>query len=246
VTPGSEVPGDRLPDEVLARIIEVLAGHLRPERLERIRGVVASRSRAVVLVLEEVANEHNASAVLRTAEAFGFFEVHTVEATSAITLSKRITMGAHKWLDLRRHADHSTAYAELKRRGYEIWASDIHGRSRDVHEIPIEGDRKVALVFGNEHAGLSQVAAEAADGRFKIPMTGFVESFNVSVAVALSTYDLWLRRRALGLASGLSPHEQQAILAAFLARSVAASRAVLERAGLPVPIVSGDVIEPVL
>jgi tRNA (guanosine-2'-O-)-methyltransferase len=230
---------DRIAPADLARIVELLESHITPARRQRIETVVASRTREVVLVLEDLVNEHNASAVLRSAEAFGFFELHAIESGEVpFLISSKISRGAHKWLDFRRHQGAEHAYAELKERGYAIWASDIHGAAIDVHEIDIS--RKVALVFGNEHAGLSRVAAEAADGRFKIPMAGFVESFNVSVAAAVSAYDLMIRRKQAGRHAGLPPEERLGVHAAFLARSVKASDAILARLGLPVPVLSLD------
>ena len=159
------------------RIVDALDEYLTPTRKARIEDALGTRTRDVALVLEDISSEHNASAVLRTAEAFGVLEVHVVPRDSDFKLSRKVSLGAHKWIDLRRHKSAAQAYGELAARGYEVWASDVHGDTVSLEEIPTDG--KVALVFGNEHSGLTPEAVAAAHGRFKIPMTGFVESLNI-------------------------------------------------------------------
>ncbi len=204
-----------------------------PERLARMDAVLARRTRDVVVVLEDIANEHNAAAVLRSAEAFGFFELHIVELSARFHASTHVASGAEKWMHLVRHTSTAAAYEELRGRGYQIWASVLEDEPLPVHQVPIEG--KVALVFGNEHRGLSELAIAQADAHFTVPMLGFVESFNISVAVATACYDLLSRRRIAGRPVGLDPSDQLCTRAAWLASSVRSSREVLARMELPVP-----------
>jgi tRNA (guanosine-2'-O-)-methyltransferase len=220
----------KLDDRELERAVEALLPFVTPERQRRIDVVLDTRTRDVVLVLEDIYDEHNASAVLRSAEAFGILEVHAVERTCAFVVDNQTSMGAHKWIELSKHKSTDAPYASLAARGYAIYASSIRGGAIDVSEIPI--DRPIALVFGNEHEGLSAEAAEAAHGRFRVPMHGFVESLNVSVATAISMYDVLGRKRRAGRALGLDPHERARLRAAWLARSVRAARPILERVGL--------------
>lgn len=239
--PGSAEPVPALPPETLEKVTAALSPLVTPERLARIDAVLAARTREVVLVLEDIANEHNAAAVLRSAEAFGFFEVHVVELVSRFHVSQNVASGAEKWMHLRRHRSTQSVYGELRARGYSIWASVLARDAVPVHDVPV--DAKVALVFGNEHRGLSERAIREADARFIVPMHGFVESFNISVAAAMSCYDLASRRRLAGRPPGLEPGDHLRTRAAWLARSVRSSREVLARLELPVPALA-DAFEP--
>lgn len=224
--------------EDAAKIVEALDGYLTDTRKQRIEEALASRTRDLAIVLEDVASEHNASAVLRTAEAFGVLEVHVVPREAEFKLSRKVSLGSHKWIDLIRHPSPTEAYDRLRARGFSVWASDIHGASVPLSEIP--SDRKIALVFGNEHAGLTREAAEAADGRFKIPMTGFVESLNISVAAAIATYDLVQKKRAAGTFGGLDAEDAARLRATWYTLSVRAAPQLLERTGVDLPSMSTE------
>ncbi len=106
-------------------------------------------------------------------------------------------------------------YAELTRRGYAVWASSVHGDAVSIGDLDVSG--KIALVFGNEHQGLSREAEEAAHGRFHVPMHGFVESLNVSVATAISMFDVLRRMRASNRDLGLPPLESKRLHAEWMA-----------------------------
>jgi tRNA (guanosine-2'-O-)-methyltransferase len=215
------------------RIVAVLAPFVSDRRRERIEASLASRTRDIVVVLEDIHHDHNSSAVMRTAEAMGIFELHVVAGKSRFIVEDKITMGAHKWLHRRSHAGIAEAYAHLRGRGFEIWASHFHGDGGSIEEIPI--DRTVALVFGNEHEGLSAEAIDQADHWFRIPMRGFVESLNISVAAAISMYDVHSRRQRAGLLRGLSDEDVRRFRAAWYAMSVRAAELLLAQAGLPFP-----------
>lgn len=221
------------PPEVLEAVIKALSPLVTAERLRRLDDVLSRRTRDVVIVLEDIANEHNAAAVLRSAEAFGFFEVHVIESVARFHVSRHIASGAEKWMHIRRHRSTREAYEELRARGYHIWTSVLAPDAVPVHEISI--DEKIALVFGNEHRGLSERAMTESDGRFIVPMGGFVESLNISVAAATSCYDLASRRRQAGRTGGLAPGDALSTRASWLARSVRSAPEVLSRLDLPVP-----------
>lgn len=222
-----------LPIETIDRITEVLRPYVSERRQARIASALASRTRDVVLVLEDIYSDHNTSAVLRSADAIGIFELHVVAGKSPFTISRKVTSGAHKWLDMRRHAQIEDAYRHLRERGYETWASHFHGDAVDVDSIPT--DRPVALVFGNEHEGLSPAAIEGADRWFRVPMRGFVESLNISVAAAISMYDVHARRLREGRLTGLHDQDARRVRAAWFAGSVRAAAQLLAQAGLPLP-----------
>ncbi len=218
---------------MLQRAIDVLSPFVSPERQKRIDEVLASKTRDVVLVLEDIYDEHNASAVLRTAEAFGVLEVHAVERTCRFVIDAQTSMGTHKWIDLIRQKSTEHPYEKLKARGYAVYASSIRGDAVDLDQIPV--DRPIALVFGNEHEGLTLDAQSTADARFRVPMRGFVESLNVSVATAISMYDVLERKRKSGRNLELEAHDRLALRADWYARSVRAAKPILMRAGLAFP-----------
>jgi tRNA (guanosine-2'-O-)-methyltransferase len=123
--------------------------------------------------------------VLRTCEAFGVQELHVVEGPmKPWDRNKKISQNADKWLDVRRWGSSRECLGHLKAEGFAIYATHLDERSRPLGELSFAG--KVALVFGNEHRGVSDEALALADASYAIPMRGFVQSFNVSVAAAIS------------------------------------------------------------
>lgn len=192
---------------------------LLPERRERVDRVVAARTRSLTVVLEHVHDPHNIGAALRTCECFGLQELHVVEGPrSAFKPAPLITAGAEKWIDVRRSASIDEKVAELKAGGYLVFASRLTGEAIPLPALPL--DRKLALVFGNEHEGVTDRAAELCDGNFRIPMAGFTQSLNISVALAVSLSWLVLRRGEVGLAGDLSEDEARALRERFYVKAV--------------------------
>jgi tRNA (guanosine-2'-O-)-methyltransferase len=212
------------------RVREVLRPYLSEARRRRIAEVLDARTRAVTVVLEDIASDHNGAAVLRTAEALGLMEVHLVPPPAGFKVSRKVAMGSQKWLEIQRHSGIEAAYAALRARGFAIWASVVHGEAVPAAALPLAGP--VALVFGNEHAGLSAAAAARADGRFRLPMYGFVESLNISVAAALGVSAVTERRRAAGRLEPLDADDRDVVEARWYVRSVRAARPLLAREGI--------------
>jgi tRNA (guanosine-2'-O-)-methyltransferase len=184
---------------------------LTPERRRRIDEVVASRTRTLTLVMEALGDPQNVNAVLRTAEAFGVQEVHVVEGPmKAYDRNKKISQNADKWLDVVRWRTSAECLAHLKGRGFRVYATHLGEGSKDVGELSFA--HPVALVFGNEHRGVSEEALAAADVRYAIPMRGFTQSFNVSVAAAVSLFRAVERRQAERGRHGDLPDEEAAAL----------------------------------
>jgi tRNA (guanosine-2'-O-)-methyltransferase len=198
---------------------------LLDRRAERIDRVVADRLGSLTLVLEGVHDPHNLAAVLRTAEGLGLQEVHVVEAPKGFRPSSAITQGADKWLDVTRHASAGACVGALRERGFQIFASLLSPEALPLDELPFE--RKLALVFGNEHEGVSAALAEACDGTFRIPMYGFTQSFNISVAAAIAIRTgVEAARRAVGDNGGgnLPARERAALRRRFYALAVKQGR----------------------
>jgi tRNA (guanosine-2'-O-)-methyltransferase len=228
----ASTPMDRLRRLEADAIVERLRPLVSARRQARIEEVVRSRTRDLTLVMEEIYSDHNNAAILRTADIFGLLDVHHVSATAELRLSRRVALGSEKWLNLVGHPGPEAAFSALRGRGYEVWAAAVHGRSIDVDALP--SDRPLALVFGNELEGLSAAAQRGADGCFRLPMRGFAESFNVSVAAAL-TLDRVLRRRP---PAPLPVEEQAKLRACYHARSVRAAQQLLAEVDLPFPVLA--------
>ena len=165
------------------------------------------RTRHVTVVLEDIFQGHNASAVLRSCDCFGVQDAHVVERRNEYRISPDIALGSNKWVDYHMHHDILHTYDLLRQRGYRIVATTPHEDDALLPDLDIS--QPVALVFGTELTGLSDTAIAHADAYVKIPMYGFTESFNISVCCALCLYSVTERmRRTPGLPWQLSPEEQ--------------------------------------
>ncbi len=217
---------DNFPSGRSAReILELLEPFLTPERQEKIRKVVAGRTCNVIPVLENIFDRGNISAVLRSAEALGFQCAHIIEAQGdKFKTSARVSKGADKWLDVKSWRNQTPGQAtrdcvkSLKATGYQIIATHLDERAKPISEIDFT--RPTAIVYGNEKDGISKEMIELCDQTVIIPMQGFVQSFNISVAAAISLYHIALERQSkLGLQGDLNETEVEILRAEFSLRS---------------------------
>lgn len=207
-----------------AEIVRALAPLVTPERLARMDAVIARRTRSLVPVLEDLADPHNGAAIMRSADAFGCQEVHVIEGRHPFAVSTRVTRGTHRWLDLVRHAGVDACIDHLQGRGFRIYVAAMDGEvgPEELARVP-----RAAVVMGNEHKGASAEMRARVDGVYRIPMEGFVESLNVSVASAITLYVA-----SRGRHGDLQAHEREELRARWLLDSVRdAERIVRERAG---------------
>lgn len=201
------------------------------KRRARVEEALSRRLGSVVAVMESIHRRHNASAIIRSCEAFGVHEVHMV--IGRFRPSKGASRGAERWLDVRRHVDIETCIAELKARGFKIYVADLAPDAHTPDSVPIDGP--VAIVFGAELVGISKEARALADGAIQVPMRGLTESLNVSAAAACALYRLSERRRA-HLGGGDLPAPVQAdFLQRWVAREDASRRGMHARVGAPTP-----------
>ena len=171
------------------------ASYLVPERKARIDEVVANRTRTLTVVMEAFCDPQNVNAVLRTCEAFGIQELHAIEGPmKPYDRNRKISQNADKWLDVRRWRSTAECLRALKADGFAIYVTHLGRGARPLGELSFAG--KVALVFGNESRGVSAEALALADACYAIPMRGFVQSLNVSVAAAISLAKAVERREA--------------------------------------------------
>lgn len=169
-------------------------------RQERIEEVLLRRQPTLTVVLEDVHDPHNASAVLRSCDGVGVLDVHLVyvnEEPPRKSFGRSTSASAAKWTRLHYHDSIEACYAHLRETGFMIAATALEPDSVDFYSIDLT--RPTALVFGNEMRGVSEAAIEGADATVYIPMQGMVESLNISVSCAVSLYEAMRQRHAAGM-----------------------------------------------
>src|SRR6476620_11169811 len=169
-------------------------------RQQRLLAVLKRRQPDLVVVLENVFDPHNASAVLRSCDAVGVLEVHlvyNVEEAPEKVFARTSSSGTAKWMDIVRHDSIESCYAALREKGQSIFVTALQTDSKRHYEHDLAAP--VALVFGNEQRGASEEAISRADGTIYIPMLGVVESLNISVACAVTLYEALRQRQEAGL-----------------------------------------------
>lgn len=186
---------------------------LTDSRKKRIDEVVRSRCFDVAVVLEGIYDRGNISAVMRTGEGLGFANFHVIETQERFKEANRVTQGADKWVETKRWKTTAEAVRALKGQGKRIVVTALNERAKPIHEIDFSVPS--AIVLGNEKEGASQEIIDAADDVVIIPMTGFVQSFNISVAGALSLFQILRDRETRRKRNGDLTEEQQRILAAY-------------------------------
>jgi tRNA (guanosine-2'-O-)-methyltransferase len=164
-------------------------------RLARLESVLRHRQPDLTVILENVHDPHNVSAVLRSCDAAGVMEVQLVYTNEEFPkLGKKSSASAKKWVEHRKFESVSECFAQLHKEEYLIYATHLSKRTAPLYELDLT--KKVALAFGNEHRGVSEEAAALADGNFMIPMFGMIQSLNVSVACAVTLFEA-VRQRML-------------------------------------------------
>ena len=181
---------------------------IRPERLARMRQVLNQRLGWVRVAVEAVHHRHNVSAILRTCDSMGLQHVHLVEGH--FVPAKGAARGSDRWLTLHREPDATTAIHTLRDQGFAVWVADLAEESESPETLPL--DRPVCIWMGAELEGVSDEARAGADGVLTIPMRGFAQSLNVSVASALAIRPIAERARELHGEQALLPQSQRDIL----------------------------------
>lgn len=198
-----------LPSPVPAHPIDAL---LTPERARKYRQVLARRTGRLAVVVEDCFDPHNATAIIRTCDAFGIHRVLVVTGRNAFKVNRQVSQGTHHYIALEVFPDIAPAYARLRADGFRILVSDLGAGAAAGPQLLADdlARQPLALVFGNEGHGVTRAAAEGADGSFLIPMRGFCQSLNLSVSVAVSLYALRGRALSEDLAGDLPAAEQAA------------------------------------
>ncbi|MEQ8906833.1 RNA methyltransferase [Ekhidna sp.] len=169
------------------QVIDILEQFVSENKQTHIERVLNQRTRHVTLVFEDIDKPHNVSAVLRTAECMGIQDLHFIKNKNDYKVNPIISQGAAKWVTLHHHNraedNVSECYQSLRENGYQIYATSLHEKSQSIEDI--DPSIKTAIVFGTEADGITQEAGKKADGFVHIPMSGFTESFNLSVSAAI-------------------------------------------------------------
>jgi len=207
-----------------------LSSFVTSERLLRFQEVIPNRTRHLTFVIEDVNQPHNASAVVRSCDCFGIQDIHVIEETNTYKTDKKIALGASKWVNVLKHRGvkntSTNCLTHLKKKGYKIVATTPHKDDFTPDTIPIE--EPLAVVFGKEVEGISEEVVQQADYFMKIPMYGFTESLNISVAAAITAQNLYQRLLTSNLNWRLSEAEKNDVLFNWLKKSIKDSDRIID------------------
>ncbi len=203
-------------------LIAYMSQFINQARRELLQNVLAQRTRHLVVVIEDVYQSQNASAVVRTAECLGLQELHIIENRNRYKLNPAVVQGASKWIEIHRYREKDKdntrdCLSGLKTRGYKIAAMTLHDAATRLEALPI--DERLAVCFGAEDAGLTEAVQEAADYAVKIPIHGLTQSYNISVSAGISLYQLSSRLRESSINWQLNEQEQRALYIDWLCSS---------------------------
>jgi tRNA (guanosine-2'-O-)-methyltransferase len=189
------------------------------ERKKRINKVVAQRQADIIVVLEDIYNPHNAEAIFRTCDAFGIQNVYLIfEKQTPFepqNVGKLTSSSANKWLSFKIFSTTETCIKELQENAYQIYATSLSDKAQSIFDLSFE-NKKIALLFGNEHAGLSPTALKMANFITFIPMKGMVQSLNLSVSAALYMFEVTRQRLRGKFNYSLDNYEQSKLQQIFI------------------------------
>ncbi len=177
-------------------------------RVRKITSAINSRQQSLRVIIENVHDRHNVSAILRSCDAVGVSKVsllYTVEKQPK--LSRITSSSANKWIETESFSDTEVCFDSLRREGFKIYSSVLNKNAQSIYDVDLT--KKIAILVGNEHRGVSEEATNLSDGAIYIPMKGMIQSLNVSVATAVILYEAMRQRELNGsyLKSELSVDE---------------------------------------
>ena len=212
-------------------LLNLFESYLTDKRKTLYKKVIAERTCHFTVVLEDISQPHNASAILRTCDIFGVQDLHTVENKYINRISKYVAKGSQKWITSKRYKSDGNntqiCFDNLREEGYQIIATSPHNDSCLLQDFDIS--KKTAFVFGEETEGISDFVKENADGFLNIPMVGFTESLNISVAAAIILQDVTTKLRNSDLDWHLSEEEKERLYFDWLKKSIKNSDVIEEK-----------------
>lgn len=210
-------------DSYKGDLVRHLSGCITENRLNVITENLSKRTRYITVVLEDIYQSQNASAVLRSCDCFGIQDIHIIENRNEYQVNPDVALGSNQWLDLHVYSKEPfntlTAIESLKQQGYRIVATSPGQNQVSLKDFNLEAG-KSALLFGTEGTGLTEEAMSLADEFVTIPMFGFTESFNISVATAIILYELRGRLDCSQVEWQLSDEERTELLLKWLRKSI--------------------------
>ena len=212
-------------------LLNLFESYLTDKRKTLYKKVIAERTCHFTVVLEDISQPHNASAILRTCDIFGVQDLHTVENKYINRVSKYVAKGSQKWITSKRYKSDGNntqiCFDNLREKGYQIIATSPHNNSCLLQDFDIS--KKTAFVFGEETEGISDFVKENADGFLNIPMVGFTESLNISVAAAIILQDVTTKLRNSDINWHLSEKEKEMLYYDWLKKSIKNSDVIEEK-----------------
>lgn len=207
-------------------LINFLKQFVTDNRFEVFDKVLENRTRYITVAVEDIYQSQNASAVLRTSDCLGLQDIHIIENKNKYEVNPDVALGSAKWLNLIKYykKENNTleAIKKLKESGYRIVATSPHKEGVDLANFDLRKG-KVALFFGNEVIGLSELMIENADEYLKIPMYGFTESFNISVSAAVILHHLTSKLRNSNINWQLTDFEKEELKLSWLKETIKSS-----------------------
>ena len=204
------------------KLLEYLEGYLTDRRKALFNKVLADRTRHFTVVLENIYQAHNASAVVRTCDIFGVQDIYTIENNYVNKVSRHVAKGSQKWLNFHRFKEDTdntkNCLEDLRSKGYQIIGTTPHADSSLLADFDVT--KKSAFIFGVEKEGISEYVKENADGFLKIPMVGFTESLNISVAAAIILQDVTTRLKKTAIDWQLSEEEKRIIYLDWVEKTI--------------------------
>ena len=171
---------------------------MTPERTDRLNNVLAKRQPGLTIVLENVSDPHNISAVMRTCDAVGVQDIYILNTKIGLheIWSEKASSSAAKWLTVHQFTNAAECFKELRKNFSKIYTTHLSSDAVDLYDLKLTAS--VALVFGNEHSGVSDEIIKMADGNFIIPQVGIIKSLNISVACAITLYEAYRQKNIAG------------------------------------------------
>lgn len=224
----SDLPDRLKQDDDLRYYLESL---ITKERLQKFDRILKKRTQYVTVVLENLVEEHNSNAVLRSCECLGVQDVYIISDNRAFKPARKVLQGSHKWLnvykyDQQQHDNTRNCIRDLRNKGYKIAVTSLTHNAIELDELSTT--HPLAFVFGRESTGVTHHMAEHADVYVKIPMSGFTNSLNISVSAGICLYSFLSKMKLNGISANLSNEERHHIRCQWILNSIKEYRSIVE------------------
>lgn len=212
-------------------LLKHLLSFVSEHKQELFENAINERTKHFTVILEDIFQPQNASAVLRSCDVFGIQDVHVIENENEYNVNPRVVHGASKWINLHKYNEEEnntlSCINKLKAKGYKVYGTTPHTNDCLIENLPLED--KTAVIFGTEMTGLSKIAMDNCDGFVKIPMYGFSESLNISVSAAICLYEVSKRLKSSNINWQLTEVEKTLQLINWCTKTVKSSELIISK-----------------